>query len=139
MCPSQQTLEDWITLANNPAAPAILDPVFKFYKQRYSNLHNWEFALANTSRAILSLLVLKELAIVFAVGFSRYFKTGPHVIDFVITVVAWSLELNFAINEKFIDGNSAMLFVLLAWRVLRLLHILLENIAGNLRGAVLWP
>ncbi len=98
-------------------------------------MHDWSLALSSISRTILSLLLLKELLIVFAVGVNRYFKTGPHVIDFIIVVVAWSLELYYFVNERqinqsFKDGRPLLFMIVIAWRVVRMVHILLENITG---------
>jgi len=135
VCPAQQHLSDWTALSSAPDAAAVFAPVFDKYEHSFEHVHDWSIALSSISRTILSLLLLKELLIVFAIGVKRYFKTGPHVIDFVIIVVAWSLELYYfveerQINQSFKDGRPLLFMIVIAWRVVRMVHILLENITG---------
>jgi hypothetical protein len=105
------------------------DALFHTYEKEYHNVEKWEAALGWISKCILLLFLLKELLLIFALCPRAYFSTPAHVLDFFITIVALALELGFSIiNQASAAATlSNLVIVLLVWRVLRLLHGLLET------------
>jgi hypothetical protein len=113
VCPHQKPLSDWTSN---------LDATYVKYDKAYHLVHDWETALGWTSKAILFLFLIKEALLIFAVGFRSYFTKGPHIIDFLITAIAFALEMGFFLSKQYSDNTQAatlthLITVLLVWRV----------------------
>ncbi len=123
VCPHQVPNSSWA---------ADFDVTLLKYEAGYHRVEQWEVSLGWISKGILFLFLIKEALLVFAVGIRLYFSTGAHVIDFVITAVAFGLEIGFFVSKQFGSHSQAatlthLIVVLLVWRVVRLLHGLLET------------
>lgn len=123
VCPHQVPNSIWA---------ADFDATLLKYEAGYHRVEQWEVSLGWISKGILFLFLIKEALLVFAVGIRLYFSTGAHVIDFVITAVAFGLEIGFFVSKQYGSNSQAatlthLIVVLLVWRVVRLLHGLLET------------
>ncbi len=117
VCPHQKDVSYWKKDFNATYAQ---------YNKDYHVLHDWETALGWISKAILFMFLVKEALLIFAVGIKNYFTKGPHLIDFFITIVAFSLEMGFFLSKQYSNSTQAatlthLITVLLIWRVVRCL------------------
>jgi hypothetical protein len=121
-------------------------------------LHKWEEGLSWSSRSILFLLLIHQLGLVVAYGIS-YFKKVAYVLDLVIVGVAIALEMALLALEMREGGGhrralsdpapggaphddshseikseeiARLVVVLLAWRVVRIIHGFVLTNASNL-------
>jgi len=98
-------------------------------------MESWQEGLAWTSRGLVFILFAREVLLAIIKGY-EYFKSLGHIADLVILTVAVGLEIGMLVEE----GNKAnqskdhldkeagvqeagsILVILLAWRVVRVLH-----------------
>ena len=117
VCPHQKDVSYWKKDFN---------ATYAVYDKAYHIVHEWETALGWISKAILLLFLIKEALLIFAVGIKNYFTKGPHLIDFFITIVAFSLEMGFFLSKQYSHSTQAatlthLITILLIWRVVRAL------------------
>ena len=111
VCPHPKDKSDWETN---------FDATYVKYTKGYHVVHDWETALGWISKSILFLFLLKEALLIFAVGIKHYFKKGPHLIDFFITIIAFALEMGFFLSKQYSDNVQAatlthLITILLIW------------------------
>ena len=99
-------------------------------------MESWAFALSWTSRALVFFLFAREIMLLFMKGID-YFRSIGHVADMIILTVAMGLEIGMLVEEQKKKNQSThsslekdtgaeeagnIIVVLLAWRVVRVLH-----------------
>jgi hypothetical protein len=129
VCPKEPALSTW-NLGCATSSSVLL--AREKLMHDYDLLEHWQRALSSIGLSLLSLLVLKELLLIFAVGFINFFSTGPHLIEFTVVITAFSLELYMFVHETQGAAVSITSSFLLAWRALRLCHGFIETLSGGI-------
>jgi len=99
-----------------------------------NRMESWINGLAWTSRGLVFILFAREVLLAIMKGL-EYFKSVGHIVDLVILSVAIGLEISMLVEENranqskdnlekdaSVQEAGSILVVLLAWRVVRVLH-----------------